>query len=147
MKLLLALALLPLSSLASTDVRCTGDSVRYNLIGSNDGITQEGSTITIVANGVLHTVIDARVDSVEVTADKVTASVTTLNPEGQEDADSGKATIELDVNAPHNGENGLNAHGAGHIHLIKNPPRHPRNIIFQPDYELTGCVGSVKETQ
>jgi hypothetical protein len=144
MKILLALALLPLSALADTDVRCTSANVHYNLIGSHGGIIQEGGGLTIVANGVLHTVIDTRIDSVDVSQPgKVIATVTTLNQDGEEDADSGKATVELDVNNRHDGNPGQNAHGAGLIHIIKNPPQHPSNIRFQPDYNLTGCVGSI----
>jgi hypothetical protein len=143
MKYMIAFLLLPLSASAATDVRCTSANVRYNLVGSRGGITQEGSVLTIVANGILHLVIDARVDSVVQAGGKVTASVTTLNQEGEEDADSGKATVELDVNNRHDGKPGQNAHGAGLIHIIKNPPQHPSNIRFMPDYELTGCVGTI----
>lgn len=142
--LTLALVLAPLSALADTDVRCQSGGVYYNLIGSNGGITQASATLTIVANGILHTVIDTRIDSVDVSQnDKVIANVTTLNQDGEEDADSGKAVIELAVNARHDDQPGQFAHGEGHIHLSKYPPPHPANIRFRPDYDLTGCVGTV----
>jgi len=147
MKTLLALLAFtaPLSAFADTNVVCRDANVTFNIIAGRGGLAYEGAIVTIVANGVLHTVIDAQVDSVDTSqAGKVIVAVTTLDQDGQVTDDSGKATIELAVNARHDGQPGLNANGAGLIKIVKNPPLHPSNIIFRPQYALVGCAGTVQ---
>ena len=142
--LLIALILAPLAAHAEgTNVRCSDASVTYNII-SRGSFATEGTIVTIVANGILHTVIDSRVDSVDLSQPgKILVALTTINADGIADNDSGKATLELEVNDKHDGEPGQNANGKGHIHILKNPPRHPDNIIFRPDYDLENCVGTI----
>ncbi|MGZ3650511.1 MAG: hypothetical protein ACXWSC_04925 [Bdellovibrionota bacterium] len=124
---------------------CREANVKFNIIAGRGGIAYQGAIVTIVANGVLHTVIDAQVDSVDTSQPgKVIAAVTTLDQDGQVTDDSGKATIELAVNARSDGKPGLNANGAGSIKIQKNPPEHPAGIIFRPEYPLNSCVGSVQ---
>jgi len=147
MKTLLALLALtaPSAFAADTNVVCRDANVTFNIIAGRGGLTYQGTIVTIVANGVLHTVIDAQVDTVDTSQPgKVIVAVTTLDQDGQVTDDSGKATIELAVNARHDGQPGLNANGAALIKILKNPPEHPAGIIFRPQYPLTGCVGTVQ---
>jgi hypothetical protein len=134
MKTLIALATLfaPLAANATTNLTCQGPRrVTFHLLADGNGIATQGAIVTIVANGVLHTVIDAVVDGVDTShPNKVIVAVTTIDKDGQTSPDSGKARIEL------GDRNGV-------IHVDKNPPNFPSNLIPLKDYVLRDCIGTL----
>lgn len=152
--LLLALALLsPLTSSAFASetggaLTCelaNSGQVTFHLISGRGGLSHEGAKLTIVANGVLHTVLDTVVTTVKPSRGSLLVDVKTLNAEGEVDANSGESTVEiaLIVN-PDDTIRGIGDHGT--ITLTKAPvnaPLVPRNIRFQDAYELVDCKGTL----
>jgi len=120
-------------------------SVVFHLISGIGGLDREGSRLTIVANGVLHTVIDTVVTKVNPARGAISVDVVTLNAQGVPDENSGTATVGIDLKVlPNDGTDGLS--GTAHIKLTKQPvnaPLVPSNIQFQEEYELVNCVGSL----
>lgn len=152
--LILALALMsPLSSSAFAiegggALTCElGDAgmVKFHLISGRGGLAHEGAKLTIVANGVLHTVLDTVVTTVKPSRGSLLVDVKTLNAEGEVDANSGEATVEIAlIMNPDDTIKGIGDHGK--ITLTKAPvnaPLVPRNIRFQDVYELAGCKGTL----
>jgi hypothetical protein len=151
-RLILALALmLPLTASALetggalTCELANGGQVTFHLISGRGGLTQEGAKLTIVANGILHTVLDTVITKVNPARGRLDVDVKTLNARGETDANSGEANISVALQMnPDDTIRGIGDNAV--ITLTKqpvDPPFVPGNIRFQDKYELTGCKGTL----
>jgi hypothetical protein len=144
MKTLLALTTLlaPLAAHAATAITCASQGTGGDLaitISAPAGLERPGSSLTIHAKGILDTTFSAVVDKIAADDDsRLVLDVTTLAEGGAINANSGQATITLELRkGPYDMRQ---AKGNGAIDLVK-PPKVKPPLRLLPHYDLHGCQG------
>ncbi len=138
---ILALIVLALGSLSAraegelaTNIQCDG-TVNFTFT-SAEGITKSGALLDVRAEGVLQTLLRAKVDVVESAEPRAVVNVTTVNERGLADEYSLRARIEFIL--------GFGGQPLGGRIVITKYPLKSRGILrLQPVYSLANCRGQV----